>query len=101
MTSFIDKYCPATPAPTDLETACQDLHDAVQALRTHGFRTGNTCPKDGSDFEVIELSTAANMTAFYSGEWPDGHLIVAWDGDSAVGHPDGYVWRPHPKKEGR
>ena len=98
MSSFIDKYCPAAGAPTDLETACQDLHDAVQALRAHGFRNGNTCPKDGSDFEVIELSTAANMTAFYSGEWPTGHLIVAWDGDSATTNPEGYMWRPHPKK---
>lgn len=74
----------------DALSALDMLGDARQRLRDEGWADGIYCPKDGSEFAVIEYGSTGIFAGFYCGKWPDGHVICC----DFVGHPKGILWKP-------
>lgn len=77
----------------DSMTALRTLHDALTRLKDEGWREGIYCPKDGSEFAVIEFGSTGIFRSLYSGEWPRGYLHI---GDFVSG-PEGILWKPIDK----
>ncbi|QPF81706.1 hypothetical protein IC762_12480 [Bradyrhizobium genosp. L] len=65
----------------DEKAAIAALWDAHQRLRELGWREPQYCPKDGSDFKVIELGSTGIFDCYYQGKWPDGLYMVSDGGD--------------------
>lgn len=76
------------------------LWEAYQRLREMGFNDGIYCPKDGSEFEVVQIGSTGIFKCTYSGEWPDGHAMVQDGHDIYPQHPGGLLWRK-PKGQER
>lgn len=66
------------------------ISTAKDRLRRFGWSDGVHCPKDGSEFAVIEFGSTGIFSAFYSGTWPDGFLNYA----GCVGRPGNMMWKP-------
>lgn len=66
--------------PTE-QDAINMMFEAHQRLRELGWCDPIYCPKDGSQFDVIEAGSTGIHKAHYSGEWPTGSWWVAADGD--------------------
>ncbi len=79
----------AESMPTALD-ALRTMCTAKERMRELGWREATYCPKDGTSFAVCELGSTGIWTGFYSGKWPEGHLIYA-DG---AGNPSGKFWKP-------
>lgn len=77
-------------AMPDTKSALRALMDAMIRLRDEGWRDGIYCPKDGSDFAVIEFGSTGMFQGCYAGEWPKGHVMFC-DG---LTHPRGTMWKP-------
>lgn len=75
------------PTPFD---ALGRICDGRERLRQLGWSDGIYCPKDGTQFAVIEWGSTGVFEAFYSGAWPDGHVIY----EDCVGNPSGMMWKP-------
>jgi hypothetical protein len=73
----------------DWAAALQMMSDALSRLNDEGWARGAYCPKDGSPFAIIEFGSTGIFEAFYSGTWPDGHVIAC----DFVSHPDGMLWK--------
>lgn len=73
----------------DSMVALSLMHDALIRLEDEGWRKGPYCPKDGSEFAVIQHGSTGIFSAFYSGKWPDGYVICC----DFVHHPDGLLWK--------
>lgn len=56
------------------------LHRAYMRLKELGWRDALYCPKDGSEFDVIEMGSTGVHTCAYFGDWPNGVWLI--DGDS-------------------
>lgn len=82
----------ASLMPTSFEAVCL-MHDAYDRLRQLGWSSGVYCPKDGSEFAVIEHGSTGIFTGRYSGEWPEGYIIC----EDCVEHPEGIMWKPIDK----
>lgn len=78
--------------PTTKE-AISAMFDAFDRLRKLGWQQGSYCPKDGSEFAVIQHGSTGIFTAWYSGKWPDGHAHV----EDCIHNPEGFVWKPIDK----
>lgn len=65
----------------DEQTALREISRAMQRLRDFRWRDGIYCPKDGSEFEVIEAGSTGIFRCRYDGEWPDGMWMTFADGD--------------------
>ncbi len=65
----------------DEQTALREISRAMQRLRDFRWRDGIYCPKDGSEFEVIEAGSTGVFRCHYDGEWPDGMWMTFYDGD--------------------
>lgn len=76
----------ATDMPTDRD-AIRSLCDAFQRLKELGWGEAMYCPKDGSEFDVIEPGSSGIHRCHYQGKWPDGHWWIADDGDLWPSHP--------------
>jgi len=74
----------------DSIAALDILNDARHRLHDEGWKAGCYCPKDGSEFAVIEYGSTGIFTGFYSGKWPDGYVMCC----DFVHHPDGLLWKP-------
>lgn len=79
-------------AMPDVRTALNTLTDAVHRLKELGWSEACYCPKDGSEFEVIEAGSSGIHVAHYSGEWPKGCWWIHSDGDLWPSRP--ILWRP-------
>lgn len=75
------------PATVD---ALREVCRAKSRLRDLGWRDGITCPKDGSEFVVVEWGSTGIFTGVYSGEWPRGLLHVEDD----LAQPQAVMWKP-------
>ncbi len=75
--------------PTTKEALAVML-DARERLRKLGWQPGRYCPKNGTDFAVIQHGSSGIFTGHYSGEWPNGYLHV----EDETCHPDGVLWKP-------
>lgn len=65
----------------DEQTALREISRAMQRLRDFKWRDGIYCPKDGSEFEIIEAGSTGVFRCRYDGEWPDGMWMTFADGD--------------------
>lgn len=74
----------------DSMAALRMLADALSRLRNEGWRDGIYCPKDGSDFAVIEFGSTGIFTGSYFGKWPDGYVMLC----DSLSHPKGILWKP-------
>lgn len=79
----------AAEMPTSKE-AVAAMFNARDRLRRLGWREGQYCPKDGTEFAVIQYGSTGIFTAWYSGEWPKGYLHV----EDCVHHPGECMWKP-------
>jgi hypothetical protein len=60
----------------DEQTAIRMLFEAQQRLKELGWREAIYCPKDGSEFVVIEPGSTGIHSCTYVGEWPYGNWFV-------------------------
>ena len=77
--------------PTE-QDAIKVMWEGFQRLRELGWREAMYCPKDGSEFDVIEPGSTGIHRCHYSGEWPDGYWWIAEAGDLWPSHP--ILYRP-------
>lgn len=61
-------------------------------LKEHGWREACYCPKDGSEFEVIEAGSTGYHRCIYEGEWPTGRYWIVEPGDMSPSRP--VLFRP-------
>lgn len=82
--------------PTERD-ALDVLFQAGQRLQELGWQDIAYCPKDGSEFEVIEFGSTGIHPCIYVGTWPDGAWwVFSEDGDSASSHPVLFRLPPAP-----
>jgi hypothetical protein len=67
--------------------ALDTIHHAVEALKKLGWRDVIYCPKDGTQFLVVEAGCTAVWPCRYHGEWPKGSWFVQHSGDEWPAHP--------------
>jgi hypothetical protein len=65
----------------DEKAAINALFDAWQRLKELGWNDPQYCPKDGSNFKVIELGSTGIFDCHYQGKWPDGLYMVSDERD--------------------
>ncbi len=70
----------AADFPT-FEITLRELSRAFHRLRDFGWREGIYCPKDGSEFEVIEAGSTGIFRCRYDGTWPEGMWMTFDDSD--------------------
>lgn len=75
----------------DVPAAIRALTDAYRRLEELGWGNATYCPKDGSEFEVIEPGSSGIHRCIYRGEWPDGKWWILHDGDMSPSRP--VLWR--------
>ena len=80
-------------AMPDSMAALRTLHDALTRLKDEGWREGIYCPKDGSEFALIEFGSTGLFRGWYSGEWPKGYLHL----NDCISRPEGTLWKPIDK----
>lgn len=73
----------------DEKAAINKLFDAWLRLKELGWKEACYCPKDGTDFQIIEAGSTGIFDAHYSGKWPDGYIISHDDHDSYSSRPGG------------
>ena len=72
--------------PTE-RAAIEMMFQAWQRLQEFGWSEAMYCPKDGSHFKVIEAGSTGIFDCVYQGEWPDGHYLIADQGDVYFSRP--------------
>lgn len=70
----------AAKMPTD-QAAIEQLNEAYRRLQDLGWKEAIYCPKDGSDFDVVEAGSTGIHPCFYMGKWPEGSFMIASHGD--------------------
>jgi len=78
----------------NIEAALTLMTQAHHRLKELGWREAMYCPKDGTNFEVIEAGSSGIHVCHYHGEWPNGWWISD-AGDLWPSHP--ILWRPIAK----
>lgn len=64
----------------DERAAICALFDAYQRLKELGWADARYCPKDGREFDAIEIGSTGIHRCHYSGVWAEGSFWVASDG---------------------
>lgn len=72
----------------DEQAAIRALFDAWLRLKDFGWNDPQYCPKDGTNFKVIELGSTGIFDCHYQGEWKDGLYMVS-DGSDIYPTSDG------------
>lgn len=72
----MEKAARAALVPTE-QDAINLMHDCYQRLHELGWNDAVYCPKDGTEFDVIEAGSTGIHRCFYSGEWPNGYWLIA------------------------
>ena len=78
----------------DEQTAIRALFDAYVLLKDFGWREAVYCPKDRSEFLVIEAGSTGQHRCMYEGEWPTGKWWIVEDGDMSPSRP--VLFKPIP-----
>lgn len=76
----------------DEQAALNVLFGAWLRLKELGWQEAEYCPKDGSEFKVIEAGSTGFHDCVYLGEWPTGGWWVH-DGDTYPSRP--ILWKPN------
>jgi hypothetical protein len=74
-------------AMPDEQSAIRAMFEAYQRLKELGWNDAIYCPKDGSEFDVIEADSTEIHRAHYSGEWPNGDWWIVDGGDMYPSRP--------------
>lgn len=72
--------------PTE-QDAIRLISDAHERLKELGWNDIIYCPKDGSEFDAIEVGSTGIHRCHYSGEWPDGSWLIADEHDLYPSRP--------------
>lgn len=83
----------------DEQTALREISRAKQRLHDFGWRDGIYCPKDGSEFEIIEAGSTGVFRARYDGTWPDGMWMTFADGDIYPSSSAPFMFRLLPEAQ--
>jgi hypothetical protein len=70
----------AADMPTEKD-AIRAMFDAWLRLKELGWSEAIYCPKDGTNFQVIEAGSTGIHECYYDGKWPDGRWWIASEGD--------------------
>lgn len=73
----------------DFQAALSQASIARERLQSLGWREGIYCPKDGSDFALVEWGSTGIHRGYYMGKWPDGHVYC---GDFLM-RPEGMMFK--------
>ena len=76
----------AADMPTE-KSAIDALFEAWLRLKEFGWAEAIYCPKDGSEFHIIEAGSTGIHTAYYHGEWPKGGWWVIDADDTYPSRP--------------
>lgn len=71
----------------DEDSAIKMFFRSYIRLKELGWREAIYCPKDGSEFEVIEPGSTGIHRCVYRGEWPSGGYWIVSDGDMSPSRP--------------
>lgn len=82
----------------DEQSAINMLFDAYRRLHDFGWKNAVYCPKDGSEFLVIEPGSTGKHRCIYEGDWPDGTWWIVGDGDMCPSRP--VLFKANPSHEG-
>lgn len=82
----------------DEQAALNVLFGAWLRLKELGWQDAEYCPKDGSEFKVIEAGSTGFHDCVYLGEWPTGGWWVH-DGDTYPSRP--ILWKPNSGMSGK
>lgn len=74
----------------DHRAALDQASVAQERLKTLGWREGIYCPKDGTEFALIQWGSTGVHLGWYLGEWPSGHIYC---GDFLI-HPHAVMFKP-------
>lgn len=85
----------------DENSAIHALFDAWQRLKELGWREPQYCPKNGTQFKVIELGSTGIFDCYYYGEWPDGHYMVMDEHDCYPTSTGVALYRLNPEDEAK
>jgi hypothetical protein len=77
-----------------VEAALAAMHEGYRRLEDLGFRDAVYCPKDGTEFEVIEPGSTGVHRCIYEGDWPSGTWFILADRDLWPSRP--ILFRPIP-----
>lgn len=66
-----EKAARAALIPTE-QDAIDLMHECYIRLKELGWNDPQYCPKDGSEFDVIEIGSTGIFKCQYQGEWPNG-----------------------------
>ena len=80
----------------DERSAINAMFQAWLRLKELGWGEACYCPKDGSQFYVIEPGSTGIHTANYQGKWPHGSWWVADGGDIWPSNPILFKLLPEP-----
>lgn len=81
----------------DERAAIRMLFDAYQRLKELGWNDPIYCPKNGSEFDVIEPGSTGIHRCHYRGEWPTGKWFIMSDGDMWPSRP--VLYRKAPAED--
>lgn len=84
----------------DEPAAIRMMFEAHQRLKELGWNDAIYCPKDGSEFDVIEPGSTGIHRCHYHGEWPTGKWYIAADGDLWPSRPVLYRKTPNTEASG-
>lgn len=71
----------------DEEAALRVMARAHGRLLKLGWRDAIYCPKDGTEFEAIEVGSTGIHRCIYLGKWPRGSWWIIADGDMWPSRP--------------
>lgn len=71
----------------DEQAAIRALFGAWLRLKELGWKEAQYCPKDGSEFDVIEPGSSGIHRCRYDGQWPTGHWWIIAEGDLRPSRP--------------
>lgn len=77
--------------PTE-QDAINRMQECYLRLKELGWNDAIYCPKDGSEFDVVESGSTGVFKCVYDGEWPDGGWWVIDAGDMWPSRP--ILYRP-------
>lgn len=83
----------------DEETAINAMSEAFYRLKELGWRDACYCPKDGSEFLVIEAGSTGIHRCIYQGDWPSGGWWIIADCDLWPLRP--VLFKLYPEDEAR
>lgn len=73
----------------DALTALNTMQRGYSRLEQLGWRDGRYCPKDGSEFAVIQIGSAGIFSGVYIGDWPTGDIWIA----DETADPSACLWK--------